>query len=128
VIALNFVDDQVGWALAQAGICRGEKIPPDQGTAAGKLPLSCASQSYLMTTFDGGRTWQEITSRSPPVRIPAGGVLTTARQAAFVHDLVIAAIFDLYIIPTYQNLEPFPLTWRPGSAFTGRVFFPLSEL
>jgi photosystem II stability/assembly factor-like uncharacterized protein len=61
VIALEFVDKRVGWALAQAGICRGEKISPDQGTVPGGQSLSCNSQSYLVITRDGGRTWQEIT-------------------------------------------------------------------
>lgn len=61
VVAQDFLDSQVGWALAQTGVCRGEKVAFGQTLPAGTQPLRCAAQSYLLKTADGGQTWLEIT-------------------------------------------------------------------
>jgi photosystem II stability/assembly factor-like uncharacterized protein len=58
VIALDFVDNRVGWALAQTAVCFGEKI---HAGATQTQPLRCANQTYLLITRDGGMTWQEKT-------------------------------------------------------------------
>jgi photosystem II stability/assembly factor-like uncharacterized protein len=58
VIDLDFQDDQAGWALAQTSVCHGDKAPLG---AVQAQPLRCATQTFLLSTADGGQTWQDIT-------------------------------------------------------------------
>ncbi|OGO41265.1 MAG: hypothetical protein A2W36_05635 [Chloroflexi bacterium RBG_16_58_14] len=57
VIALDFITDQSGWALAQEGSCQGYKPPSGLETP----PFQCALRSRLLATSDGGFSWTEIT-------------------------------------------------------------------
>jgi photosystem II stability/assembly factor-like uncharacterized protein len=57
VIALDFANQESGWAIVQDGNCVGQK------SSAGGGAWQCTSQTRLMRSADGGRSWQEITPR-----------------------------------------------------------------
>lgn len=61
VIALDFASDREGWALAQEGLCQGEKQPAGRPAPPGGDAFRCQLRTRLLATGDGGRTWQEIT-------------------------------------------------------------------
>lgn len=69
VIALDFWDEQQGWALVQQGICQGVKEPLRSAERAKSDPLICQQITRLMKTVNGGKNWVEI-SPIPPSPMP----------------------------------------------------------
>lgn len=61
VIALDFNAEGSGWALAQEGICAGEKSSSMNSFLLGSQPFLCAQHTRLLATSDGGITWSEVT-------------------------------------------------------------------
>ncbi len=62
-VVLEMIDDQIGWAIVQDGLCTGYKPRAGESVPPNSTPLQCASASQLMMTSDGGISWQEL---SPP--------------------------------------------------------------
>jgi photosystem II stability/assembly factor-like uncharacterized protein len=63
VIALDFASDRQGWALAQEGLCQGEKQPAGSPESPESGAFRCQLHTQLLATSDGGVSWQEITPR-----------------------------------------------------------------
>ncbi|UCD42724.1 MAG: hypothetical protein JSV69_03695, partial [Chloroflexota bacterium] len=63
LVELDIVDDQTGWAIVQDGSCTGYKLRAGEQPAQESGRLLCESSSQLLTTSDGGESWQDI---SPP--------------------------------------------------------------
>jgi photosystem II stability/assembly factor-like uncharacterized protein len=61
VVVLDFASDQAGWALVQQGACQGYKAPAGEQTPPGAEPFRCTLNSNLMSTMDGGQTWEGVT-------------------------------------------------------------------
>jgi photosystem II stability/assembly factor-like uncharacterized protein len=57
VVALDVFDNQRGWALVQSGSCTGYKPPAGEIAPQGSPPLQCESNSDLLMTTDGGKSW-----------------------------------------------------------------------
>jgi photosystem II stability/assembly factor-like uncharacterized protein len=61
IIKLDFLSEQVGWALVQDGVCQGDKTSLGQAIPAGVYPFECRLISRIFITQDGGLNWTEIT-------------------------------------------------------------------
>jgi photosystem II stability/assembly factor-like uncharacterized protein len=60
MVALDMFDSQRGWALVQDGSCTGYKPPAGEIAPQGSPPLLCESNSDLLMTTDGGKSWRVI--------------------------------------------------------------------
>jgi hypothetical protein len=60
VIALDFLDEQHGWALVQKSSCQGIKQPAAELAPSDPQSFRCELQNQLLATADGGNTWREI--------------------------------------------------------------------
>jgi hypothetical protein len=56
-VELSGVDSNNAWRLTKKGDCSGEKNP----TLPDAEPLQCWQSTQLLSTRDGGQTWQDIT-------------------------------------------------------------------
>ncbi len=56
IVRLEFISEQAGWVLVQAGFCTGDKLK----TEGPPTPLVCSSGVSLWRTQDGGRTWDAV--------------------------------------------------------------------
>lgn len=63
VVALDFLDNQLGWALVQEGTCSGQKSLTGQAGSPGGGTFQCTLSTRLFMTSDGGQTWSDISPR-----------------------------------------------------------------
>jgi photosystem II stability/assembly factor-like uncharacterized protein len=61
VITYDLIDNQIGWAVVQAGTCMGYKPRAGEPAPPAYQPLQCESSSQLLMTANGGISWSEIT-------------------------------------------------------------------
>jgi photosystem II stability/assembly factor-like uncharacterized protein len=61
MVAFDWIDDQLGWVIVQAGTCTGNKPQVGESAPPAAQPLQCESTSKLLMTTDGGISWSEIT-------------------------------------------------------------------
>jgi hypothetical protein len=60
VIAMDFLDEQHGWALTQESSCQGIKRPAVEIAPSYPQSFRCEQHTRLLATADGGSTWREI--------------------------------------------------------------------
>ena len=60
VIAIDFLDEQHGWAMVQKSSCQGIKQPKAEMAPSDPQSFRCELQTRLLATADGGSTWREI--------------------------------------------------------------------
>lgn len=59
LIALDFINDRVGWGITQEGNCSGSK-PKLEDLVSIHISFFCRSTSILWSTEDAGRTWRQL--------------------------------------------------------------------
>ncbi|MFC1922136.1 glycoside hydrolase domain-containing protein [Chloroflexota bacterium] len=63
VVALELLDNQIGWAVVENGFCTGYKPRAGEPIPPASQPLQCETSFHLLMTNDGGITWRDISPR-----------------------------------------------------------------